>query len=337
MLKRIADAFESIKKALILLILFIAVFIVIVIVTDSFNVLKHANFVIIFASASAFLASVFMWLLSWAWVIKKDYDISYAGLLLIGFSSMFASLTPMQLGTDALRALLLKEIYKVPFSRGISASMFVKGLKFLTLLIVSLFTVLFLIINANISPILLLFIFSGLFVIFIATALFLFPLSKIAAFFISGILTKLANRIHVLEGATSFFIQYSDYLKGRALHTLFLLFLCSVSWFFEFLAFSLSFSALNIFLPIPSFILLFVVVAILERVPFLPRGLFVVETASYLLLSTSFAGNLSQGQIVSFLAIFDFVRIVVPVILSIFVFTACYRALRNSKKKQIPQ
>lgn len=336
MIKKIMSAFESIKKALIVLVLFVALFTIIVIATGSMNVLKQANALLILISALAFLASVFIWLFSWAWVIKKDYNLSYASLLLIGFSSLFASLTPMQLGADALRALLLKETYKVPFSKGISASMFVKGLKFLALLIVSLVTLFFLIANAKLSFIMLLLIISGLFVIFIATALFLFPFSKVAAFFISSILTKLTKKIHFLEPACTFFLQYSNYLKRQSLHLFSLLLLCVVSWFFEFLAFSLSFAALNIFLPLQSFILLFIIVAILERVPFMPRGLLFVEAASYLLLSTSFA-KLSQKQIVSFLAIFDFVRIVVPVVLSMIVFSACYRILRGSKKKQVPQ
>jgi len=336
MIKKIMSAFESIKKALIVLVLFVALFTIVVIATDSINVLKQANAFLILIATLAFLASVFIWLISWAWTIKKDYNISYASLLLIGFSSLFASLTPMQLGADALRALLLKETYKVPFSKGISASMFVKGLKFFTLLIVSLLTLFFLIANAKLNLILLLLIASGLFVIFIATALFLFPFNKVAAFFISSILTKLTKKIRFLEPASAFFLQYSNYLKRQGLHVFSLLLLCIVSWFFEFLAFTLSFAALNIFLPLHSFILLFVIVAILERVPFMPRGLLFVEAASYLMLSTSFAG-LSQKQIVSFLAIFDFVRIVVPVVLSMIVFTVCYRTLRSSKKKQVPQ
>ena len=194
----------------------------------------------------------------------------------------------------------------------------------------------FLIANAKLNLILLLLIVSGLFVIFIATALFLFPFSKVAAFFISSILAKLTKKIRFLGPASAFFLQYSNYLKRQSLRLFSLLLLCVVSWFFEFLAFTLSFAALNIFLPLHSFILLFVIIAILERVPFMPRGLLFVEGASYLLLSTSFA-KLNQKQIISFLAIFDFVRIVVPVVLSMIVFTACYHTLRGSKKKQVPQ
>ena len=280
---------KAIKRALIVLVLFVAVFSVVVLFTNSINVLKQADIGLIFTAALVFLLSVFIWLLTWAWIIKKDYHISYNRLLFLGFSSLFASLTPVQLGADALRALLLKEIHKIPFSKGISASMLVKGFKFLSLFVISLAVVFFFLCTTKLNPVFLILLLSGLLVVFIATALFLLPLNERLALLISNIFRKLTKNILLLEPAGCFFVQYSAYLKKHRIHFFSLAFMCILSWFFEFLAFYLSFFSFGIYPSLQSVFVLFIILAILERVPFMPRGLGFVETISYFLLSTSFA------------------------------------------------
>jgi uncharacterized protein (TIRG00374 family) len=336
MLKRIKyKALESFKKAIIALILLIAVFTVVVISTGSIAELKRANVFIVIAASLAFLTSVFIWVFSWAWVIKKEYELHFREMIVVGFSSIFASLTPMQLGNDALRAYLLRESYNVPFSKGISASMLVKGLKFFSLLIVSVFALSFLVMNAKLNPALFVFLLSGLSVVLVAALLFLLPLNRKAAVFISRLFRKFPVKKSAFERISDFFLKYSDYLKNGSISFFYLFLMCIVSWFFEFLAFVLSLISLGIAMPLSSFVLLFVVIAILERVPFTPRGLLFVEVAGYLLLSSPFA-NLNQPQIISFLAIFDIVRIVVPVTLSLLLFSLWYQKL-NSSKKQVPK
>ncbi|MCD6478988.1 MAG: flippase-like domain-containing protein [Candidatus Diapherotrites archaeon] len=336
MLKRVKHrALESFKKAIIALILLIAVFTVAVLTTGSIGELGKANVFIVASASLAFLTSVFFWVFSWAWVLKNEHSLRLREMLVVGFSSIFASLTPMQLGNDALRAYLLKESYNVPFSKGISASMLVKGLKFFSLLIVSVFVLFFLIMNAGLNPALFLFLLSGLSVVFAAALLFLLPLNRKAAMFISQLFRKFPVKKSAFEQLSEFFLKYSDYLKNGSVSFFSLLLLCIISWFFEFLAFILSLASLGIFMPLSSFVLLFVVIAILERVPFTPRGLLFVEVTGYLLLSGPFA-NLSQQQIISFLAIFDIVRIVVPVTLSLLLFSLWYRKF-NGSNKHVPK
>jgi len=319
---------KSFQKALIALLFLIAIFAVILLYTDSANELKKANPIIVALASASFLASVIVWSIAWAWLIRKEHPVSYQDALLVSLSSMFASFTPIQLGTDALRALLLRERHKVSFSKGISASMLVKGLKFLALLIFSVFTIMFLLTSVRLDLPIVFFMLSGLSIVFLAALLFLLPLNKRAAMLISKIFRIFSARIKIFEKASEFFIGYSDYLRKGNSSIAYLFLLCIAAWFFEFLAFILSLYSLNIFLPLESLAAFFVIIAVLERVPFTPRGLFLVEVTSYILLSSRLA--ISQAQIISFLAIFDFARLVFPTALSLVLFSLWHR---NSKKE----
>lgn len=327
-----SSAAKSFQKALIAIIFLIAIFAVIVLYTGSADELKKANPAIVVLASASFIISVILWTFAWAWLIKKEHSITYGDAMLVSFSSMFASFTPIQLGTDALRALLLKEHRNVPFSKGISASMLVKGLKFLALLIFSVFIVLFLITSTRLELPMVLCLLSGLAVVFLATLLFLLPLNKRAAMLISKIFRKFSSRVKLFEKASEFFIGYSDYLKRGNSSIAFLFVLCIAAWLFEFFAFALSLYSLNVAMPINSLVLLFVIIAVLERVPFTPRGLFLVEAASYILLSSRLA-NLAQAQIISFLAIFDFARLVFPTVLSLALFSMLHKNFGSKAKK----
>lgn len=305
--------------------------------TGATDALKSANIELLAIASIFFILSIIVWLISWAYLIKKHNPVEFKDSLIIGFSSVYASLTPIQLGSDMLRAVLLKENFGVPYSESISASMVVKGLKFL---LISLFsgTVVFLFISsAEYSPVVLLGLLSGFAVILLATALFLLPLKKGFGLKIAGIFKRFSGRLPLAGRLCKFFESYSEYLPGIGAKTFLLaLFLSGISLGFEFLALLFLFKALSIAIPVYSVAVLFILVSILERTPFLPRGIGLVEGIGFAFLSMPIAVSfLSIQQIGALLILFDLVRLVVPAIASIVVYSVAGLKKNSNYAKQL--
>ena len=102
----------KIIQSIIVLIIIFAVFVLLNTLTNAQEVLLSTN-ITYFAIASAFfILSILSWLIAWSHLIKKSSKISSFKLLLVGFSAVYGSLTPVQVGAEAIRSLLLKKYFK---------------------------------------------------------------------------------------------------------------------------------------------------------------------------------------------------------------------------------
>lgn len=317
------NAEKAVQNSIIALLFITSFFAIIIKFSGAFPELIKADFFLVLLSSLFFIASVIVWAFAWAFVLRKEHKLGYGNAAFFGISSMFASFTPMQLGNDLLRAFLLKEAKSVPMHKGIGASMLVKGIKFLTL---ALFSVFALLLSAQFhlfGTALTSFFVMGLIAIILSAAILLLPISKMANKAMLSFLSNISLIFRPLSGLDYLFADYS-YFLSRGAHLMPKIFVfCIIALFFEFLCFVFSAFAIGIYPAFDAILLLFFAIALLERVPFTPRGVGLVETAMYLFLSGSL--QVDQAKIISFIAIFDFARIILPTTISLIVFLATRR------------
>lgn len=322
----------------------IAFFSVWAVLTNSLGALKQVNVLFLLLACLFFLLSVFAWVFCWAFFVKKQCSLSFFSLFLVGFASLTGSLTPIQSGSDALRSLLLKKHFGLGFSSSIQSSFIVKGLKFSILFFLVFFyflafffgfifsrawfslqdyftsffySVYFLEKDSNL--LFFSFFLSGLAVIFLGCVFFLLPLKKSFGAKTAGFFSSL-KKVHPVFGRLeSFFGGYHGFFEKISFAELFfVLVLLLFSWFFEFLALFFSFLSLGVMVSFGPLLALFVLVSVLERTPFLPRGIGLVEVSSYYFLSFPefFSGLvLPQSIVGAVLVVYGFARIVFPVFL----------------------
>ncbi len=320
----------QIKNALILLLAFVAVIAILAIMTDSFDSLQEADPALFSIAALFFIASIVVWLLGWSTLIKGRTT-SLWQTTAVGFGCVFASLTPVQVGADALRSVKLKEHGKVRYSESISASMIVKGLKFLFIALIASISFITLFLNPVLELWVKAALFSGFAVVILATALFLLPLNKGFGIKIASLFKSLSRFVKRAERVSEYFQKYSAYLQNVSrLKLLFVLFLAFLSLALEFASFFFCFLAAGASIPLVSILALFSVLEILERTPFLPKGIGVVEAVGFIFLSTpAFTSmQLTTGQIGTVIILFDVARLVVPTVASLVVYNLVPKMLK---------
>jgi len=311
---------EYLRKALVYLLVVVAVISITTTLTQAFDELQKANLLLFAFSAILFLASILVWIYSWAFLIRKNAKVSYSSLMKIGFSSIYGALTPVQLGAEALRSVQLKHYFKIPYQDSVSASMVVKGLKFLVLLIASFFAISMLFSDVKMDPAILFAFLSGFAVVALAALLFLLPLKKSFGMSIALFFAGASKRIRQLSTLERFFAGYSTYLEKTTISSLLVTFaLAAVSFALEFAALAFAFYCTGVFIGLKALIVLMILISILERTPFLPRGIGIVEIVAFNFLSLPifFAAGLSAGQIGAAIIAFDIVRLVIPTIASL--------------------
>ena len=335
---------NHLKSALLLLILVFAVFGVMGLVTNASSSLTAINPVFFALAAVFFILSVFIWVISWAVLIKKHLNLPIPRVFWVGISAVYGALTPVQIGAEALRSLRLKSLFGVSYSDSVAASMIVKGVKFLIIALAAGAVLSLLFTSVELELPLLLGLISGFLVVAVAALLFLLPLNAGMGLKISHFFGMLSERLKFFSLLEKYFISYSNYLKKISVKFFILTFaLAFLSWGFEFLALQFSFFSLNVFIPLHSILFLFVLVSILERTPFLPRGIGLVEVAGYAYLSFPLISSveLLPEQIGAVLIVFGIARLVVPTIFSIAVYAVMRRTfapgLQFPKNKQPEQ
>ncbi|PIN99210.1 MAG: hypothetical protein COT90_00560 [Candidatus Diapherotrites archaeon CG10_big_fil_rev_8_21_14_0_10_31_34] len=311
-----------IKKSIFSLIFFIAVLTIVLFWTNAHIELLKIDWFLFFIACFFFLFSVFVWLISWAFLIRKRASVSFSNLFIIGFSSLYGALTPIQLGAEALRSMKLKSFFKVPYEESISSSMIVKGTKFIILAIFFVFILIFFVSKADLDSTTFFALLSGFFVIAIVILFFILPLNNKCGLIISSFLRFLSKDISLFAVIEKFFLAYSKNLKNLTMKTFFFVLIISLfSYLFEFLAFQFSFFTVGISLGFVPLLVLFTVISVLERTPFLPRGIGLVEFAALTFLSIPWFVNttLSLPEIGAVLIVFDFVRLVIPTVFSLLI------------------
>jgi len=310
---------KLLKNSFIVLLGVFALLFVLSFLTNAQESLKQANAFFLIIAAIFFLVSVFAWIISWGYLIKKHHKIAFSRLLVIGYSSLYGSLSPVQIGTEALRSLRLKA-EGIGFSDALSAGFIVKGIKFLILALLFLGVLLLFLASTQINEFFRLALLSGFIVVSFGAMLFLLPFhkpfgKKLVAFFESA-----SKKISFFSHAERFFQAYSNYASTvSAKDFCIIFFFTAISWLFEIFALQFSFIALNIGLSFLAIMVLFILAAVLERTPLLPRGLGLVEFVGFTYLSIpAFTGTgLSISQIGGVLIIYDIARLVIPTIVSI--------------------
>ncbi|MFH1663652.1 MAG: lysylphosphatidylglycerol synthase transmembrane domain-containing protein [archaeon] len=313
---------DFIKNSVVSLIFFVVVITVVLLWTNAHIELLKINWIYFIIACFLFLFSVFIWLISWAYLIKKRSSVSYNNLFIIGFSSLYGALTPVQFGAEALRSMKLKSFFKIPYNESISSSMIVKGTKFIILAIFFIFILMFFISKAELSSVMFFALFSGFFVIAVAALFFVLPLSRRCNLVITSFFRFLSKNIPLFAYFEKFFVAYSVNLRNLTLNSFMIVFAISiVSYLFEFLAFNFCFSSVGVLIDFVPLLVLFVVISVLERTPFLPRGIGLVEFVGLTFLSIPWFVNesLSLPEIGAVLIVFDFVRLVIPTIFSLII------------------
>ncbi len=324
---------KQVKNALILLLAFFALLSVLALATGAFYTLKNVVPVFFVMAAALFIASILLWLVPWA-ILVKDNKSSVLQTILLGFGCVFAALTPVQIGADALRSIKMKQFAAVSYTKSIAASMVVKGIKFLLIALVAGFAFLVFFLNPVLSMWIKFAMLSGFSVVAVAAILFLLPFHNKAGLKIAGLFQRLAKFYRPFNILTRYFQSYSSYLQAISPKTIALVSLLALlSLLFEFSAFLFSFLSAGIAIPLYSGLILFSLMSILERTPFLPRGLGVVEAIGFVFLSIpSFAGlQLSMAEIATVIILFDLVRLVIPTLASLVIYSIFF------SKKQLPQ
>ena len=276
----------------------------------------------VFGSIGAlfFVLSITIWIISWFFTLKKRTNLAVSSVISAGWRAVYGALTPIQIGAEALRSIHLKESHNIPYSISVSASLLVKGIKFMLIALTSaLFLGMFLL-TAEYDSVMLIAILSGFAVVLLAALLFLLPINKTLGSKIISQFRKLSLKMKIFSKLEKFFKSYSDYLNSLSLG--FFAFISAVvflSWVFEFLSLLFAFYSVNVFIPVESVIILFVILSILERTPFLPRGIGIVELAGYIYLSMPALSmaELSFSEIAAVIIIFDVFRLLIPTLLSI--------------------
>jgi uncharacterized protein (TIRG00374 family) len=329
---------KYLRGSVIFLIALFALFTALLGLTNAQDALRDANHFFLALASIFFLLSVLIWLISWAYLIKKHSKASFLNLIKIGFASLYGALTPIQLGAEALRSISLKKYFRISYSNSISASMIAKGAKFFILALFAVMVFLLFLIDTKMEPLLFFGFLSGLFIVLLATLVFLLPLKKGFGKRVSSALKIFSKKLPLLSKLGDFFFSYSAYIGKTEKKSLLIVFvLAFFSWMLEFFALLFCFISLNVFPPLHSLLIFLVIVAILERTPFLPRGIGLVELVGYHFLAFPelFGGQiLSINQIGAVLIIYAVVRLVIPTILSIAISVLALNFDKNPEPEQ---
>jgi uncharacterized protein (TIRG00374 family) len=311
---------KYIRYSVIITIVIFALLAVWSVLSDALVILKQTNLFLFTLASIFFILSIVFWIIPWVYLLKKKSNFSLWKSIILGYSCVYGALTPIQIGTEALRSMKAKKFFKVSYSESVSAAMIVKGIKFFILVIIASGVLLYLLLTTPLSAIMFFALTTGFGVIILAMLLFLLPLNKSFGLKISKLFGKLSKKISKFSIVEKYFFDYSHYLKKIKKEKFFLALILSViSFIFEFLALYFAFLSLNVFIELSALAFLFIIIAILERTPFLPRGVGLVEAVGFIFLSIPNISSvtLAVAQISAILILFDVVRLIIPTITSL--------------------
>ncbi len=297
---------------------------VIIALTAPFPTLSAARFPLLLLASVLYSASLFLWSAVWVFLARRantppvgqasspdsrdggvypDQDgahLRYGRTFTISMASLIGILTPMNIGTDFLRSFYGKRYMGLPLELTAAASVVARTLKLhVTLLLVIFLPVGAISLQGNLLKTLIIPVAGVVFLLAILYSLRInFPgyLSKrLKISDISETIRIINSKLGLVEKC----IIYLFFATGFAL---------------EWLSLHLCFLALNLKPTLSETFVLFVLLYFLSRTPFTPQGLGVVEVSGFVLLKTM---AISTAQIGALLMIWDFLRIFVPIVLSL--------------------
>ncbi|MCX8158229.1 MAG: flippase-like domain-containing protein [Candidatus Diapherotrites archaeon] len=329
---------SNITKTLLFLLVFGAVLFIITHISEAIDIIYTTNIFFLIVASFFFIVSVIVWLFGWACLIKNTCNVKLVDSLSIGVASFYGSLTPVQIGAEALRSINLKRLYKIDYKTSISASMVAKGIKFFIIALFAIFLFFYYLTTTKPDISLIFYYLSGLFVILLACLLFLLPFNRAIGLSIAQLFNSL-SQIRFLgfsKKLGNFFEEYTEYLNQTNIGLILIVFFfCLLSWTFEFLALYFCFLSLNLQIGLSQVLLLATLFAVLERNPLLPRGIGLVEISGYYILAmpSLIGSSFKIKEIVALIVVYDFVRLFLPTALSLFVSYPILKSLNNQKPK----
>jgi uncharacterized protein (TIRG00374 family) len=311
---------KYLKYSIVLLVLVFVGYGLITGLTGALPIILSANPYFFSLAVLFFLGSIVLWIIPWALLLKNNKKVTIFRSIIIGFSCVYGALTPVQVGSEALRSIKAKEYFGVSYSNSVSAAMVVKGLKFFMLAVLSSMVIWVVLFETQLSIVALFGLLSGFSVIILASALFLLPLNKKIGLMISAIFGELGKVWKPFFVLKKYFQEYSNYLQiVPKKNFLIVLVLSGLSLVFEFIALMFCFFALNVFIEVFPLAFLFIIISVLERTPIIPRGVGLVEAAGFIFLAMPEFSKiaLTVPQIAAILILYGVVRLFIPTILSL--------------------
>jgi len=312
---------KYVRKLIVPLILLFVLWGFLGITTEISTIVYQIDIFSVIAAAVFYILSIILWLFGWAYLINKQNKTPFRSLVLSGFSSVYGSFTPLQIGTEYLRAINNKNFLGVRYSETLSASMVARGSKFLLLGLGAVIVFITLFQTAN--ELFLWVYTAGMGIVLLLAVIFLLPLYPKLGRKFSKLIEKFLPKNSITSHVTNYFYNYSSYLgKVKPAGIFLVLILTVVQLYFELLAIDFSLRAFGVILPFAALFSFLVIVSILQRVPFLPMGVGLVELAGLYFLSVpelTLGTVIDNVTIAGTLIVYGFARILIPVLLSLIV------------------
>jgi len=285
---------------------------VIIALTAPFPMLFSARFPFLLIAGGLYSASLFLWNAVWVFLVGQASEVRDFGspskqdacatgrTFTISIASLIGILTPMNIGTDFLRSFYGKKHLGLELNSTAAASVLTREFK----LHVTLLLVMFLAINSisfqeNYIKTLVIPVASVLFLLAILSSLKANFAGRLTRRMKIGDISAAIRKLKLRLGLVKRCLIYSAFAIGFVL---------------EWLSLHLCFLSLNLKPTLSATSVLFVLLYFLSRTPFIPQGLGVVEVSGFALLKTM---EMSTAQMGALLVMWDFLRIFIPIVLSI--------------------
>ena len=232
--------------------------------------------------------------------VSKESPPSNVQAFSLSMASLSGLLTPMNIGTDILRSLFGLRYLGLPLSLTATASVLTRICKLQVTLFLMIFAaVLFARTQKNYLNALIAAAAGSVLLL-----IFLYLMTMDSSRRISQRLKigDLATPIKVVNGKLN--------LTKRS----FIYLMMTLQFVLEWLALHVCFLALELRIPLITSFILYILLYFLSRIPFVPQGLGVVEAGGYAVLKTM---KVSEAQIGALLVVWGFLRIFIPLVLSI--------------------
>lgn len=288
-------------SAVIGLILTIAAIAAFCFLTAPFPVIFEAKNQLVLLSVSLYALSILVWNLVYLfllYVLKRN--LQGTKTFFISVFSLVGFLTPANIGTDVLRAIFNKQMIRLNYEETLTACIQTRTFKLRVILLLAVPLLPFL-------PIL-----PGDTLFFLLMSMLLILLLLLSFSYAShGRVKKISSMLGVGELST-YTREVTTKLTLRESTSIYSGFI--VAFAMEVFSLQACFLSLGLRISVPNVLALFAVLYFLSRLPFLPQGVIVVETVGFIVLIHL---NFTVQQTGAVLILWDFVRLVTPVVLSI--------------------
>jgi len=310
------------RVEVITIILFILIIAGVIALTAPFHTLRSINIPWALISVILFSTSLSVWTSVWVFFLRracllpqkeirevpdshtmpgisKEGPPSNVQAFALSMASLSGLLTPMNIGTDILRSLFGRRYLGVPLSLTATASVLTRIYKLQVTLFLTIFAA---VLFARAQK----FYLNALIAAAAGSVLLLILLYSMTM----NCARRISQRLKIGDLAAPIKV-----VKGKLNLTKrsFIYLMMILQFVLEWLALHACFLALKLRIPLITSFILYVLLYILSRTPFVPQGLGVVEAGGYAVLKTM---KVSAAQIGALLVVWGFLRIFIPLVLS---------------------